>query len=577
MKRAVSTLLVVIVFVSSLCTVSVKAADYSSYDFRTTANDIVNWKKNAEGTGNCLFTDKFTQSISQNSGGEWYACYMGRFGFEDYPQRFLDAITAYVISKYNENGTLSDTYATDYHKIALAVISAGGNPYNVSGVNLIADGVYNRENTASLGRQGINGWIWGLIALDSLNTQIPNGSCYTREEIITEILKYQLKDGGFSAVATGAKSDVDTTAMALYALAPYQHDNIQYTYVPKYDRKNISVTKTVGQVINEALIFLSDAQQSDGSYASFGTVNSESISQVIIALCSLGVNPQTDTRFVKNRSLIDAFMSFKNNDGGFSHEYGTPSNPMASEQALGAVAALDRLYSGGTRLFDFTDGVTMKTFTPSISSEQPTIPVPQSPAISTSSGSSNSNTSTQNSSVSHSAPSVSTSSGTASITSSSSAVGGTAGSTVTATEKATEKSTDKSTAAAASTTNSNISSADNALTNQSNILAADSSGLIAQDIEEHKSLINPIVFILLGVILIAVLTSGYFIYRKKKMSKIQNIEDSRTNTINTVEEKPDNHNDENATQGEIADEEIETDKQSESEIFGDENGFTLEE
>lgn len=577
MKRAVSTLLVLIVFVSSLCTVSVKAADYSSYDFRTTANDIVNWKKNTEGTGSCLFTDKYTQSISQNAGGEWYACYMGRFGFEDYPQKFLDAITTYVKNQYDKNGTLSDTYATEYHKIALAVTSVGGNPYNVGGVNLIADGVYNRENTASLGRQGMNGWIWGLIALDSLNTQVPDGSCYTREEIINEILKYQLKDGGFSFVTTGTKSDVDTTAMALYALAPYQYDNIQYTYVPKYDRKNTTVTKTVGQVINEALTFLSDAQQSDGSYASYGTVNSESISQVIIALCSLGVNPQSDSRFVKSRSLLDAFMSFKNNDGGFSHEYGEQSNAMASEQALGAVAALDRFYSGGTRLFDFTDGVTMKTFTPSISSEQPTIPVPQSPAASSSSGGTNSNTSTQNSSVTHNIPSVSASSGTASITSSSSAVGGTAGSTVTATEKPTEKSTDKSTAAATSTTNSNTSSADNALTNQSNILASDSSGLIAQDIEEHKSLINPIVFILLGVILIAALISGYFIYRKKKMSKIQNIEDSSTNTINTVNGKPDNQNDKNAAQSEIANKKIETDKQTESGIFGDENGFTLEE
>lgn len=67
---------------------------------------------------------------------------------------------------------------------------------NGDAINLTADGTYNRGFTASLGRQGINGWIWGLIALDAKHYSIPDGSYYSRADIIKEILKLQLSDGG---------------------------------------------------------------------------------------------------------------------------------------------------------------------------------------------------------------------------------------------------------------------------------------------------------------------------------------------------------------------------------------------
>ena len=73
-----------------------------------------------------------------------------------------------------------------------------GNP-----IDLIADGTYDRGRTTPLGRQGINGWIWGLIALDSLRYPIPDGAFYTRDDIILEILRQQLPDGGF-ALSGGA-------------------------------------------------------------------------------------------------------------------------------------------------------------------------------------------------------------------------------------------------------------------------------------------------------------------------------------------------------------------------------------
>lgn len=546
MKKSASIFLTLLLLVLSVSVGTAEAARYSSYDFRTNANEIVSWKKSKAGTGKCLFTQEYMSKSASNADGDWYAVYMGRFGFEDYPDNYLNAMTNYVIDKYNASGTLSDKYATDYHRIALAIKSAGGDPQNVGGINLIADGVYNRGYTASLGKQGMNGWVWGLIALDSIGVQIPDGSYYSREDIISEILKYQLKDGGFSVLPTATKSDVDTTAMALYALAPYQYDSLEYTYKQNATRK--TVTKTVGQVVNEAVLFLSDAQLQDGGYSSFGTVNSESVSQVIMALCSLGIDPQSDSRFVKDRSAVDALLSFKQSDGGFAHVIGDGSNAMASEQALGAMAALERFYNGVARLFDFTDGVTMTTFTPQTPNEKPTIPVPENPnkngntntnnntgtasnsgngsGSSHTSGASNSNTSGGATPTSSATPNtVSSSSNT-----SSTAVGGSSGSSVTATEKPTEKTTDKNNSNGSET----ATASDGAIINAENSGDNSSSpNQVSSAIAENDggSAINPLIFVIPAIILIAAF-AGFCIHKKKKGLLNQNPEDDSSDMHN---------------------------------------------
>ena len=95
------------------------------------------------------------------------------------------------------------------------MLAAGGDPTSFGvcdgeKIDLVADGTYNRGKTTSLGRQGINGWIWGLIALDSKRYSVPADAYYTRDDIITEILSRQLPDGGFAL--SGAASDPDLTA-----------------------------------------------------------------------------------------------------------------------------------------------------------------------------------------------------------------------------------------------------------------------------------------------------------------------------------------------------------------------------
>lgn len=345
-----------------ICLPALHASAYGGSDVTAAANGVLQWRKAQNGSASGrLFTESFAKTAGY--GCDWYMIAAGRYGITDDRAAYLKQIAAYITEKYRTADKLDRSKATEWHRIALAVLSAGGDPRSIgkdengSPVNLIADGVYNRGSTASLGKQGLNGWIWGLVALDSKQYAVPSGSFYTREDILKEILSYQLPDGGFSFA--GTISDCDTTAAALIALAPYVSSGRQYTYTLKRGKQE--VTKTAAQAAQAALARLSDIQLSTGGFASSGEETSESTSQVIVALCSLGIDPQSDKRFIKNgNSPLDALMAFRKTDGGFAHLKGEGSNSIAGEQALCALVSLYRLYNGMARLYDYTDGVTMK-------------------------------------------------------------------------------------------------------------------------------------------------------------------------------------------------------------------------
>ncbi|WP_326833040.1 ATP-binding protein [Bacillus cereus] len=96
-------------------------------------------------------------------------------------------------------------------------------------------------------------------------------------------------------------------------------------------------------------------QLPEGGFQSAGSVNSESVSQVIIALASLGLDLD-DKRFKKEKGdLLSALQSFVNKDGGISHTKGSESNYMATQQGLMALVAYDRLKTGKTGLYDMAD------------------------------------------------------------------------------------------------------------------------------------------------------------------------------------------------------------------------------
>lgn len=226
--------------------------------------------------------------------------------------------------------------------ITLAVLAQGGDPTAFGRdregkpIDLVAEGTYNWSRSRSLGVQGLNGWIFALITLDSGGFAVPEGAAYTREDMRRAILSAQTEEGAFGLSAGTA--DVDITAMALQALAPYQED------------------PATAEAIRRGLAWLSGQQTENGDFVSWGDPNAESTAQVLIALCSLGLDPETDPRFIQNgRTLRDGLLSYRTREGLFRHTAEGPEDLMATEQAILALQALDRLRAGQGRLYDLRD------------------------------------------------------------------------------------------------------------------------------------------------------------------------------------------------------------------------------
>ena len=251
-------------------------------------------------------------------GGEWAIIGLARSGYSvpaDYYDEYYTRVEKYV---KNCSGVLHERKYTEYSRVILALTAIGRDPSKVAGYNLLMP-LGDFEKTIW---QGLNGPIWALIALD----------------YIDEILNNQMKDGGWSLTGTG-ESDVDITAMALQALAKYQDQ------------------KAVKTATDSALTWLSKNQDSKGGYASWGTTNVESVAQVIVALCELGMN-LNDSRFVKNgHTLTENLLSFRQSNGGFYHvlDGSDGNNQMSSEQGFYALVAIDRAANGQNSLYRMSD------------------------------------------------------------------------------------------------------------------------------------------------------------------------------------------------------------------------------
>lgn len=243
---------------------------------------------------------------------EWYIMTLaqsGSYSFGGYEKALLE---------YLKNTKVAS--ATSREKYALALISIGSeNEYIINALN------------DSIGAQGLMSLVFGLHILN--NGYIAEN--YTQKTLAEKILALQLKDGGFAVM--GDNGDVDCTAMTLQALAPMY----------KTDSK-------VKSACDKAIAYLSKIQQSDGGYMSFGVSNCESLSQVILALACLGIDPEKDTRFIKNgNTLIDALAGFRLSDGSFCHAKDGGFSESATVQALYTLCGVKRLRAGKGSFYIF--------------------------------------------------------------------------------------------------------------------------------------------------------------------------------------------------------------------------------
>ena len=271
-----------------------------------------------------------------SSSGEWAVLALAR-GNADVLNSYYDGYYARVVAYVRDNissGKLNADKSTDNARIALALTAIGEDPTSVGGHNLLTA----LNDLSYVKKQGSNGPIWALIALDSKNY-----TSSSRDALIEAILDGRTNDGGWAL--DGNATDVDMTAMAIQALAPY------------YNKSN----KTVKDAVDTALAWLSTKQNSDGGFSSWGKANAESCAQVIVALSALNIDADTDSRFVKNgHSALENLLTFEQADGSFLHTLpgsDKDNNQMSSEQGTYALVAYDRFKTGKNSLYNMTDAV----------------------------------------------------------------------------------------------------------------------------------------------------------------------------------------------------------------------------
>ena len=292
----------------------------------TQTGDATGWRKTHSDMLDTIKTGELA------FGSEWLVIALARSG-RDVPDSYYDSVVKAVQSA---KGQLSDKKSTEYARTILALTAIGKDPADVGGYDLLA-GLADMDDVTY---QGINGAIFALLALDSGKYDVPaaaeGGTQVTRDGLVAYILAQQLSDGGWAL--SGTSADPDVTAMALQALAPYRTGD-----------------ETVDAAVDKGVQLLSDMQLADGGYSSWGTLNSESCAQVLIALATLGIDPVSDSRFVKNGlTVLDALLAYAVS-GGFRHTVDGEADAIATEQALCALTAYARLLDGKTALYDMTD------------------------------------------------------------------------------------------------------------------------------------------------------------------------------------------------------------------------------
>jgi hypothetical protein len=284
------------------------------------AADKTTLQSNIDGTAAYMYKNVAVPEVG-SVGGEWAIIGLARSGYDvpdTYYQNYYAIVEAYV---KDCKGVLDERKYTEYSRVTVALTAIGKDPANVAGDNLLTPlGDFDKTIW-----QGLNGPIWALIALDSGSYAMPKNAeaktQATRQMYVDEILSRQLKNGGWSLNGKGGGSeaaDPDITGMALQALAKYMNDD---------------KVKTAG---DKALTCLSGAQDSSGGYSSsWGESGSESVVQVLVGLCELGVSID-DSRFVKNgKTLLDKLLTYRNSDGSFKHTAdGSGNSQMSTEQAL---------------------------------------------------------------------------------------------------------------------------------------------------------------------------------------------------------------------------------------------------
>ena len=292
-----------------------------------------------------------TQPSFGTNYGEWTVLDLARGNyysknsqyFADYYNRIVETVNN-TAGSVNLNGALDTNKSTDNSRLIVALSALGKDARSVGLWNLVE--AYSANGINWIRKQGMNGTIWTLIALDSGNYETSDPTI--RQQCVDAIVSAQHNDGGWSLVTAKTQpSNVDITGMTLVALYPYRDQ------------------PAVAAACETALTWLSESQLENGGFPYGKGETSESCTWAIVAATTWGINPDTDPRFIKNgNSAIDNLLTYYlEEEAMFEHGRGAGANAMATDQACYALIAYDRFINGKPALFDYSD-VTFEEVTP---------------------------------------------------------------------------------------------------------------------------------------------------------------------------------------------------------------------
>lgn len=283
--------------------------------------------------------------------GEWavLAEARGNVSASVWYDKYLSNMATTVASKNGKlDNTKTQTKHTEYSRVILALTALGEDATKFKGSNgtvydLVAPLLDKNESGKYLvSEQGNNGTVFALIALDSGSYYKDDAGNEARNAWIETLHTNQHSNGAWNIDGDHPGDNIDTTAMAVQALAPYYSTNAK-----------------AKAMVDKALEWLSYEYQTTGDYGS-----SEAAAQVIVALSAMKIDAKTDARFQYNGvSVLSNFLSYADEtSGGFLHVKIDPVtgkkatvNQMASEQAAYTLVAYDRYVKGSNRLYDMSD------------------------------------------------------------------------------------------------------------------------------------------------------------------------------------------------------------------------------
>ncbi|MDR1410199.1 MAG: terpene cyclase/mutase family protein [Oscillospiraceae bacterium] len=270
---------------------------------------------------------KLPENGEKNGTAEWgvFACSIDKLGEVDknYP--------AYVESCVNALGDKIEL--NDVVRWLLALRSLQGNSAQSVIAGKLLETLLAWNFTKETGTWGI---AYALIVFDAYKIESEE-----RNALRSILFEAQHEDGGYnyqlkiSAEDQYSKdSDPDTTAAVLTALAPYRAE------------------EKTAVVIQKAIAYLKSVQLESGGFGMFGE-SADSAAQVIIALCSLGLDPRgADMLSKSGKSMVDSMESFRQKD----HSVEGYDKMFSGYQVLLALTALHRFdeKQGGVFVFDST-------------------------------------------------------------------------------------------------------------------------------------------------------------------------------------------------------------------------------